>query len=108
MRALADADLAGLDPSLPDIHGHSPNKYFMHYRDDICAIIREPSEVEQEAWRALLLSACAQNDIDPESLGFVTELSSEDEDEQSEDGEDSEDEDIDQDSFVDVQEEIVG
>lgn len=80
----------------------------MHYRDKFCATIREPLKVEQEAWDALLLSACAQNDIDSETLGFVTELSSEDEDEQDEDGEDSEDEDIDQDAFVDAEEQIVG
>lgn len=115
MRLLTNEDLVGWDPILRDCDDATPDDCFVHHRDRVCTIIRDPFEEEEEAWIDLLLSACRQNDIDPSLLGSIRASASEDEgedgDEEYEDDEDDEvdanDDDEAEKNFVDAQEEFV-
>lgn len=71
MRLLAEADLVGLDPTAEDVDGWRPNDFFVQLRDENCSIPRQPFEEEEQAWYALLRSACRQNNIEFASLGIT-------------------------------------
>lgn len=64
MQVLEDANLEGLLPTAPDKWGRTPTDCFYLDRDRSCTILREPFEIEEEAWWALMESSCHQNDID--------------------------------------------
>ena len=66
MENLALIDLAGLDPSAFDDTGNSPNHFFYKLRDRSHTAARE-LDAEEQAWRALLISASHQNHRVPHS-----------------------------------------
>ena len=106
MQLLARANLSALDPTQRDGDNDTLNDCFVHHRDLICTIIREPFEEEEKAWHDLLRSACLQNDIDFDSLHIsrVSELDEDDwTDEDATSDEGDEDDEV---PFVDAPEHI--
>ena len=61
MDILADANLVGLDPTAKTRSGDAIRDYFHVHRHWSYTTTREPLDVEEKAWRALMASACRQN-----------------------------------------------
>ncbi|KXH65718.1 B-cell lymphoma 3-encoded protein [Colletotrichum salicis] len=60
MDTLASANLGGVDTTIRDKDGHTPNECFIRCRNDHCAVARKPFDSEKSSWVALMNSANRQ------------------------------------------------